>query len=110
MALIKETFIEELGITASYWKVKYLSLDSDEEEGSFTIGLYSKKGMKNPLKSYCIVDMMGNQDKTLFRKYFKDMGVNYKDWQTACYMFAKDNIEFFKDAVDDPDEIGLLRD
>lgn len=105
MALIKETHLEDLGITASYWRVKYLSLDADGEEGSFSIGLYARKGLKKPLKTICITEMMGNSDKTLYNKYFRDLGKTYKDWQTACYMFAKENIDFFKDALDDPEEV-----
>lgn len=108
MALIKEVYLENLGVSASYWKVRYFTIDTKAQEVNFTLELYFKKGVKDGLDSKCISDLMGLEDKTLYNKYFaEDKGENYKDWQTACYMYAKENVPFFKDAIDDPEESGI---
>ena len=108
MALIKEIEINEYGISASYWKVRYFTIDTKAEEVNFTLELLAKKGAKEGLKTFCVSELMGIEDKTMYNKYFaEDKGKTYKDWQTACYMYVKENIEFFKDAVDDEEEIAL---
>ena len=110
MALIKEkdtTF----GVKASYWKIGLMVVNTMEKEVSFTLKLLVNKAATSPIDEYVVADLMGLEDKTLYNKYFaEDKGKTYKDWQTACYMYAKAHVKFFKDAVDDPDEIELLRD
>lgn len=115
MALIREQTIPIYGITAGYWKVGMFTIDTNMKEVSFSLNLYINKEIaKEPntfINTYCVSDLMGLEDKTLYNKYFaKDKGNTYKDWQTACYMYAKENVEFFMDAVDDEDEVALLRD
>ena len=103
MALIKEKNTV-YGIKASYWKLGSFCIDTVRKEASFIFHLYAEKGAKQYLESICIDDLVINEDKTLYNKYFEDRGQTYKDLQTACYMYVKEHIEFFKDAVDDPEE------
>lgn len=106
MALIKvkET---KFGISASYWRVETCVINNRLKEASFVLGLYIDKSGQESFEDYFVTDLMGQEDKTLYEKYFNDIGKTYKDWQTACYMYAKEHVEFFKDAVDDPEELAL---
>lgn len=103
MALIKDK--EKFGVLFSYWKVSMFTANTDMQEVNFSLNLYLNKDATEFVDTYCVDNLMGVDDKTLYNKYFaNDRGETYKDWQTACYMYAKENIEFFKDAVDDIDE------
>ncbi len=114
MALIKEFETPQYAI-GSYWKVSGICIDKNFEIANFALYLYKSKEVsdKDPIAyMYCwgVNELMSMDDKTLFNKYFRDKGQIYKDIDTACYMYAKEHVEFFKDAVDDDDEIALLRD
>lgn len=103
MALIKEK-MTKLKIAASYWKVGMMTIDTNHKEASFSLNLYftnDSSDVDSYVEVFSVSDMMGNEDKTLYEKYFGKGSVNYPNWQTACYMYAKENIEFFKDAVSD---------
>lgn len=100
MALIKAT-LTDFGITADYWKVDSFCVDATRKEASFILNLYINSTSTKYLDSKCIDDFMIMEDKTLFDKYFNDKGKNYRDWQTACYEYVKNHVEFFKDAVSD---------
>lgn len=107
MALIKESINEDLGVVVEYWKVGVFCIDTKLEECSFSLDGYVKKGAKKSIETISVGDLMGLEDKTLYNKYFaQDRGKTYKDWQTACYMYAKEHVEFFKDAKDDEDYIA----
>ena len=111
MALIKEKETK-FKVKASYWKVGMLTIDTNMQEVNFSINLYlnkeSAKEKDTFLETYSVTELMGIEDKTMYNKYFgEDKGKTYKDWQTACYMYVKENVEFFKDAVDDEEEIAL---
>lgn len=110
MALIKEKVIKNYGINASYWKVGMMSIDTNLKDVVFSLNLYVNKDLSREentfIDTYTVSDLMGLEDKTLYNKYFgEDNGKNYKDWQTACYHFAKENVEFFMDAIDDEEEL-----
>lgn len=110
MALIKEKQVKNFGVTASYWKVGMFTIDTNSKEINFSLNLYVSKEMASEkdsfIDTYSVTMLMGEEDKTLYNKYFaEDRGEHYKDWQTACYMFAKENVEFFKDAEDDEEYI-----
>lgn len=106
MALIMEQ-TTDYGIVAEYWKLGSFTIDTTRKETTFVLYLYTKKGVGKYLESYCVSDFMEYEDKTLFDQYFNGKGTVYKDWQTACYMYTKENVPFFKDAVDDPEESGI---
>lgn len=107
MALIKQVEIKKYKTTASYWKVGMFSIDTNLKETCFSFNLYMEKTEEKDafIDTYTVTDLMGLEDKTLYNKYFGDNGSAYKDWQTACYEYAKEHVEFFKDAVDDPEEL-----
>lgn len=103
MALIKNKIIENYGIEAGYWKVGMFTVDTNAREVSFSFNLYVSKDKAREVNKFIysinVSDLMCVEDKTLYNKYFAK--ATYKDWQTACYMYAKDNIDYFKDAIDD---------
>lgn len=112
MALLKEV-TTKFRVKASYWKVGMLTIDTNLKEVSFSLNLYFNKESAEDqdtfLDTFSVTDLMGVSDKTMYNKYFgEDKGEHYKDWQTACYNYVKDNVPFFKDAKDDPEEIALL--
>lgn len=101
MGLIKEV-MTKYDVPASYWKVGMFTIDTNLQEVNFTLNLYFKKGAKEFIDSYCISDLMGTEDKTMYNVYFaQDRGRTYKDWQTACYRYIKEQMPFFNDAIDD---------
>lgn len=107
MALIKKVETD-YGIIADYWKVSRISLDIIKNEISFTLNLYLNKKSKQELGDYTFVSSILNKEEfePLYEKYFKqDREENYKDIYTACYKFSKENIDFFKDALDDEEEL-----
>ena len=111
MALIKEKETK-FKVKADYWKVGMMTIDTNMKEVNFSLNLYFDKESANTkdafLETYSVTELMGIEDKTMYNKYFgEDKGKTYKDWQTACYMYVKENVEFFKDAVDDEEEIAL---
>ena len=110
MALIKKV-MTEYGIEADYWKIIRFTIDTEGKEVWFTLGLYRSEniGTKH-LDEYVFASPMLCEQQLDFKddynNYFRaDKGVKYKDFMTACYEYAKDKIEFFKDAVDDEEEI-----
>ena len=108
MALIKN-IQTEYGIEAGYWKISRISIDTIKKEISFTLNLYiDKEHQQKELGEMVFASAILTQEefKPQYDKYFrKDEGENYKDIYTACYMYAKDNMEFFKDAEDDKEEM-----
>lgn len=105
MALIKE-HETKFEIVASYWKLGSFCIDTVRKEASFVFYLYTRKGAREFIDSYCSSELVIAEDKTLYDEYFgENNGQAYKNWQTACYEYAKKHIEFFKDAVDDEEEI-----
>lgn len=103
MALIKS--VDTLyGITADYWRVDTITIDKRNMEANFVLGLYMNKQAVNSLdyKVYTIADKE-NRDE-LFDKYFSDSR-EYTDIYNACYQCAKEQDEFFSDAVDDAEEL-----
>lgn len=116
MGLIKphET---EIGVTASYWKLGSFTIDTVRKEASFIFHLYIDKGASKPIESLCIDDFITKSWSDIdsdvyanarFDYYFNNKGKNFKDWQTACYVYAKEFVPFFADAVDDPDEATTI--
>lgn len=108
MALIKKK-MTQYGFEAEYWKISRISIDTIKEEVCFTLNLYlNKENQTRELEDYTFGSLLLDplEFKPLYNKYFrKDKGSEYKDIYTACYMFAKDNIDFFNDAADDPEEV-----
>lgn len=90
------------GISASYWRVEFHMINARDKEASFTLKLFFDKNATTPVDEYVVSELVGMEDKTLYEKYFGVGNKDFINWQTACYMYAKDNIEFFKDAI--PDE------
>lgn len=107
MALIKEMEIKDLGITANYWKVAMVSIDTLRQEASFGLVLLTKKGATKYIYDIGVSDLMIAEDKTLFEKYFGEGTSIYRDVYNACYEYAKEHVDLFKDAVDDPEEMML---
>ena len=108
MALIKECKTE-YGINASYWRLDCATICPKSKEVNFSLGLYADKNGNTPFQTFLMSDLMGStKDVDVYNKYFgEDKGKTYKDWQTACYMYVKENVEFFKDAEDDAEELAL---
>lgn len=102
MALIKEQQTK-FGMPAAYWRVSVLTVDTRLKEANFALDLYLNKEAEVSFDTICVCDLMGQEDKAMYNKYFGLNNGDYKDWQTACYMYAKENVEFFKDAKDDED-------
>lgn len=98
MALLKEKQTE-YGVTANYWKVEMVSIDRHMKEANFSLNLYVNKDAKQFIETYTVSDLMGQQDKSKYESYFESD--TYKDIYAACYAYAKDNIDYFKDAVSD---------
>lgn len=108
MALIKETETK-FKITASYWRISLISIDKRRNVMSIVLDLFMEKGAEASLDTYVVDDFMISSDNyEMFNKYFMDEGKSYKDIYTACYKYCKDNVEFFKDAVDDEEELMKL--
>lgn len=106
MALIK-TKMTQFGIEAEYWKIARVSIDTTKKEICFTLNLYINKDLQEKeLDDYTFVSAIIDDFEEDYNKYFReDRGENYKDIYTACYMYAKEKIEFFLDAKDDLEEI-----
>ena len=102
MALIKET-MTDFGISASYWKVTRISIDTVNREVSFSLFLYTdKNNQSRELDIYTFASATLDDFEDSYNNYFRnDHGEKYKDIYTACYEYCKDNIEFFKDAISD---------
>lgn len=104
MAMIKE-IVSIDGFSAEYWKLGMFRIDRNLKEVSFSFNLFYTKedsidnvnGFKD---SYCCSSLMGKQDKTLYNEYFENP-TKYPDWKKACYEYAMNHEEFFKDAVSD---------
>ena len=96
----------EFGISASYWKLTRVSIDTAKKEISFSLFLYvDKENQHRELDEYCFTSFLVEDFEPQWDEYFrKDRGEKYKDIYTACYQFAKNNIEFFNDAVNDEEE------
>lgn len=103
MALIKEVKTT-IGVNATYWRVGLCSIDTREKEACFSVKGYVVKGAETPIDEYNVTDLMGLEDKALYEEYFGVGNRNFKDWQTACYEYAKAHVPFFDGAVDDEDE------
>lgn len=101
MALIKKK-MTDFGIEANYWKLTMLSMDRFTEEGSFSLSLFLTKGAEKFIETYTVV-IYG--DEALYNECFENS--THKDIQTSCYMYAKKNVEYFKDSTDDPDEKAM---
>ena len=114
MALIKNKTLDT-GATINYWRVDMFCKNKGQKRVNFALmGYHSKEIADNNPNAFieCIGvnDLMdsSSENKELFNYYFNSN--NYEDLETACYEYAKAYIDFFKDAVDDEDEIALLRD
>lgn len=101
MALIKNK-MTDFGIEASYWKLTMLSMDRFTKEGSFSLSLFLTKGAEKFIETYTVVIY---NDKVAYAECFEN--ATHKDIQTSCYMYAKKNVEYFKDAEDDEEEKAL---
>jgi len=104
MALKKEVDTK-YGITAYYWKVGMISIDTNNKEGSFVLNLYVNDTAKEFIDSRVIsfneiYNEDGTKNTTLYDKYFKDETSEYDNIFTACYMCAKETDPFFTDAED----------
>lgn len=107
MALIKE-IDTEYGIPASYWKIGMLSVDRNRKEANFTLYLYVKKGESKPISEF-VVTLFGMENgEEVFDKYFENTQPEFFNIYKSCYLLAKNEVEFFADALDDPDELSLL--
>lgn len=98
MALLKNK-TTDFGVEANYWKVSMVSIDRNLKEASFSLNLYKQRGDDLFFETYTVTDLMGIEDKTNYEKYFES--TEYTDIYNACYNYAKNEIEFFKDAVSD---------
>lgn len=106
MALIKNK-MTEYGVEAEYWRISRFTVDTVHKEVFFTLALYLNKTSYKELDEYTFASTILDKEtfEADYNKYFrKDKGRAYKDIYTACYMYAKDNIEYFKDASDDEEE------
>lgn len=104
MALIKP-YMTEFGIEASYWKVTMITLNYDKEriEINFSLNLFVNSEAKKFLYSHNVVDLMGGQHPeklTFFLELSDSLNI-----RRACYEYAKEHVDFFKDAMDDPEYI-----
>lgn len=109
MALIKEKQLDN-GAVVSYWRVDMIAINKSRESANFALmGYHSKEVAERDgnlfLDCIGVSELMATEDKTMFNKYFRDKGSHYKDIDTACYMYAKEHVEFFKDAVDDEEYV-----
>lgn len=84
-------------VEAKYWRIGSISLNDYNKEISFTFNLFSSQDSTNFIESYCITELIGLEDESLFDKYFNSDV--YPDIRTACYNFAIDNVEFFNGAI-----------
>lgn len=108
MGLIKEKALEN-GAVVSYWRVDMISLDKGRGQITFALlGYCSKEIAVNNSQMFLdcasVGDFFEGENRELFNYYFRDCGANFKDIDTACYEYAKEHVEFFKDAVDDEEE------
>jgi len=99
MALIKNK-MTDLGVEANYWKVTMISIDRFMKTGSFSLSLFMTRGAKQFIETYT-VPMLESEEAYI--ECFESG--EYKDVFTGCYEYAKKYIEFFKDAVDDEEEL-----
>ena len=102
MALIKEKQLNDLGITANYWRIGMVSIDRVNGIGSFSINLYVNRAAKKPLedKGYII-------EKEIYPQIFENMIENV--YRTA-YEHIKTTDEYFKDAISDNEEVIKWKD
>lgn len=102
MALIKENL--DFGISANYWRVTNVSVDTISSTSIIFIGLYVNKDAQRPLDTRGVT--IYNED---FEKYFSKTGItNFNDLYEASYMCLKECDDFFSDAVDDEEELAKL--
>lgn len=109
MALIKEKALDN-GAVVSYWRADMISLDKGRGQVSFALLGYCSEEIANnhPQKFLDCVgvnDLLWDENKPNYYKYFRD-NATYKDVDTACYHYAKENVEFFMDARDDEEEVA----
>lgn len=83
-----------LEVEAKCWKLGFTSIDDTNKKMSFTLNLYQDENSKDFIESYTVTDLMQLEDKSIFDSYFN----SDIDRKTACYQYALDNVEFFKDA------------
>ena len=93
---LKKLKIESLNleVEAKLWKLGFTSFDDIEKKMSFTLHLYKDANSEQFIESYTVTDLMTNDDKYIFDLYFN----SELDRKTACYKYAIDCVEFFKDA------------
>lgn len=103
MALIKETETN-LGISASYWRIGYISLDRVSKYGSITIMLYINKTAKQYIDQY--TELIDSEEK--FNEFFSTVALaEYKDIYNSGYEFIKKYSNYFADAESD-EEIDVI--
>ena len=99
MALIKKN--DDFGFSADYWRVINISIDLISRTGMVFLGLYYDKDTKRHIDTR-VISVYGED----FDKYFsKDNILNFSDLYEAGYICTKENLEYFKDAEDDEDEL-----
>lgn len=99
MALQKNK-MTDFGIEASYWKIGMVTIDRQMKEATISINLFLNKDSEKFIETYIVSSLMGKDDKKLYNKYFEYKNNEYTDIYNACYMYAKENEEYFKDAID----------
>lgn len=101
MALIKEK-MTNFGVTASYWKLGYVSIDRINKYGSLTLNLFLIKDAEKYIESYTVV--LDDIDK--FDEFFgKNTVEKYRDTYHAAYEYIKKYDEIFSTAKDDTEEL-----
>lgn len=110
MGLIKKT-MSDYGIEGEYWKISRFTIDTIHKEVFFTLNLYRTK-MEDAkelgeyiFSSPSLVEFDIDFTDDYYNYFIGDKGKKYKDFLTACYCYAKDKIEYFKDAIDDEEEV-----
>lgn len=108
MAIIKE-IINIDGFSADYWKLGMLTVDRNLKEATFSFNLYYSKddatNNSNGFKdSYCVSSLMCKSDKTLYYEFFENPDI--PNWKQACYKYAMQHEEFFKDGVSDEEDMN----
>lgn len=99
MALLKENL--EYGISANYWRVVNISIDTISHTSIIFISLYINKKAALPISTRSFT--VCNDE---FEKYFSKDGIaNFRDLYQASYLCLKEFDEFFVDAIDDPEEV-----
>ena len=99
MALKKEK-LTEFGVKGYYWKLSRFTIDTIGKEVFFTLNLYLDENHTEDrdLEDYTFSSVIEEDFTEKYNEYFT--GDKYNNFFTACYMYAKDNIEYFKDAED----------